>query len=71
MSELTLSQEEIIEVTGFKLASKQIAFFKEIGIDAKRRRDNTVFVNRFAYMAAANARAPEQAAAPKLKSMRR
>lgn len=71
MSELTLSQEEIVEVTGFKIPSKQIRFLKEIGIDAKKRRDNTVFVNRFAYMAAANPKPPSQEPAPKLKSIKR
>ena len=71
MSEIALSEDEIIEITRYKRPSLQIQFLKSIGIDARIRRDNTVFVNRFEYMAAANQKLPKQQSAPKLKSLRR
>jgi hypothetical protein len=47
MDSLTLSNEEIYQITHYKLPKKQLAALEELGIPAKLRRiDNTVCVLR-------------------------
>ncbi len=43
---LTLTPEELIEVTGYKLHCKQLAYFRALGVPAHRRPDGTVSVVR-------------------------
>jgi Domain of unknown function (DUF4224) len=47
---LTLSIEEIFEVTGYKRAADQAAFFAALGIPVHRRPDGSVSVCRQHYL---------------------
>ena len=46
MSGIVLTDDEIYEITRYKLAAKQLRALKEMGIKATRRHDNTVCVLR-------------------------
>lgn len=46
---LTLTQEELIEITGYKLASKQLDMLRAWGLPAQLRRNNTVSLGREHY----------------------
>jgi Domain of unknown function (DUF4224) len=46
---LTLTPEEIAEITGYKLVSKQLKVLKAMGLPAFRRPDNTVSLGRAHY----------------------
>ena len=43
---ITLTEEEIVAITGYHRAAYQLARLKEMGIPAHRRPDNTVVVLR-------------------------
>lgn len=46
LNDIALTQEQIEELTKYKLPSKQMAVLKRLGIRAERLRDNTVRVLR-------------------------
>lgn len=72
MENLTLSSQEIYDITHYKLPRKQLAALQALGIPAQLRKiDNTVCVLR-AYVKNPAAAAPSPAAAtgPKRKSAR-
>jgi hypothetical protein len=48
-SRLTLSHEELIEITGYKLPSQQLRVLCEKGLPAFLRPDNTVSLGRTHY----------------------
>jgi hypothetical protein len=68
MNSITLSQQEIEEITHLKRPAFQVKFLKQLGIEAKMRPDNTVLVMRHNLKPAANDAAIQQ---PTLKSSRR
>lgn len=43
---LTLTPEELIEVTGYKRGAEQLGYFKELDVPAHRRPDGSVAVVR-------------------------
>jgi len=47
---LTLTEAEIFEITGYRRAAEQLAWFKALGVQAKRRVDGTVSVARWDYL---------------------
>ena len=47
---LTLTPEEIREITGYRRAHEQLAWFKALGVPAKRRADGSVSVAREHYL---------------------
>lgn len=47
---LTLTPEELIEVTGYRLHCKQLLYFQTLGVPAHRRPDGTVSVCRQHYL---------------------
>lgn len=68
MSDLALSDDEIIELTRYRRAAEQLRKLKEMGVPATRLRDNTVRVLRMHLIhPAATAAAP----APQRKSARK
>lgn len=67
MSDLSLTDAEIIELTHYRRAHEQLRQLREMGIPATRRHDNTVLVLRMHLMHPAAA-AP--LAAPQRKSAR-
>ncbi len=54
---LTLTPEEIVEITGYRRAHEQITWFKGLGVPAKRRADGSVSVAREHYLRAGSSRA--------------
>jgi Domain of unknown function (DUF4224) len=54
---LTLTPEEILEITGYRRAHEQLRWFKAFGVPAKRRGDGTVSVAREHYLRAGASRA--------------
>lgn len=46
MTDLALTEEEIIELTHYRRAAEQLRKLKEMGVPATRLRDNTVRVLR-------------------------
>ena len=48
---LTLTPEEIFEITGYRRGREQLAWFKALGVPARRRADGTVSVAREHYSA--------------------
>jgi hypothetical protein len=54
---LTLTPEEILEITGYRRAHEQLMWFKAFGVPAKRRADGTVSVAREHYLQAGSSRA--------------
>jgi len=68
MNSITLSQQEIEEITHLKKPAFQVKYLKQIGIKAQVRPDNTVLVMRHHLAHAANDSAAPQ---PTLKSSRR
>lgn len=65
-----LSSDELFELTRYRRAAEQLRALKELGVPARRMRDNTVRVLRMHLMAPA-AVAPTSTARPKLKSRSR
>jgi hypothetical protein len=47
---LTLTPEEILEITGYRRAHEQLRWFKALGVPAKRRADGSVSVAREHYL---------------------
>lgn len=71
MDSLILSDEEIYQITHYKLPKKQLAALEELGIPAKLRKiDNTVCVLRAHVKNPGGAAAPAAAPGPKRKSAR-
>jgi hypothetical protein len=58
---LTLSPEEILEITGYRRAHEQLRWFKALGVPARRRGDGSVSVAREHYLRAGSSRASEVA----------
>lgn len=50
MSELALSDQEVIDLTHYRRAAEQLRALKEMGVPATRLRDNTVRVLRMHLM---------------------
>lgn len=67
MNSITLSQQEIEEITHLKRPTHQMRYLKGLGIKAQKRPDNTVLVLRHHLAPAAN----DTAQQPQLKSSRR
>lgn len=67
MNTIHLQQNEIIELTGYKKPTFQLKFLKELGIQAKKRQDNTICVLR---RDCTQFPANDAALMPKLKSAR-
>lgn len=71
MDSLILSDEEIYQITHYKLPKKQLAALEELGIPAKLRKiDNTVCVLRAHVKNPGGAAAPAATPGPKRKSVR-
>lgn len=71
MESLTLSNDEIYQITHYKLPRKQLAALKELGIPAQLRKiDNTVCVLRAYVNNPVAAPSPAAASGPKRKSAR-
>jgi hypothetical protein len=68
MSALSLTEEEIFELTHYRRAHEQLRKLKEIGIPATRLHDNKVLVLRMHLLHPSAAAAP---VAPQRKSARR
>ena len=47
---LTLTPEEMYDITGYTRAAEQLRWFEELGVPAKRRADGTVSVAREHYL---------------------
>ncbi|WP_454826086.1 DUF4224 domain-containing protein [Paraburkholderia xenovorans] len=69
--QIDLTEEEIVRMTGYRRPGKQIETLKSLGIPARRRPDNSVFVMRVHCLYPVGA--PERAwnDRPKLKSISR
>jgi hypothetical protein len=68
MSTITLTEQEIEEITHYKKPSHQIRSLRELGIKAEKRPDNTVLVFRHHLT---QTQAANDAKQPSLKSSRR
>jgi hypothetical protein len=68
MSDLSLTEEEIFELTHYRRAAEQLRKLKEMGVPATRLRDNTVRVLR---MHLVHPAAMPAAPAPQRKSARK
>jgi Domain of unknown function (DUF4224) len=53
---LTLTPEEILEITGYRRAQEQLRWFKALGVPARRRADGSVSVAREHYLRAGSSR---------------
>lgn len=53
---MTLTPEEIVEITGYRRAHEQLTWFKGLGVPAKRRADGSVSVAREHYLRAGSSR---------------
>ncbi len=71
MQSLTLTEEEIVEATGYKQPCRQLAALLRAGIPADRRPDGSVRVWRHHITGAGAAKTQERRREPKLKSDRR
>lgn len=67
MSSLALTQDEVVEVTGYRRVSRQLAILRELGIPCRRRPDNTVLVLRMHFLQPVERANPEP---PRLRSSR-
>lgn len=69
---LTLTEEEIVEITGYRRGYEQLAFFKSLGVPARRRPDGSVSVCREHYirLGAATPPASNVESRPRLRSER-
>lgn len=56
---ITLTAEELVEVTGYQRAAEQLKWFRALGLPAKRRADGTVSVAREHYLYAGKPAAAE------------
>ncbi|MBA5686170.1 DUF4224 domain-containing protein [Rugamonas apoptosis] len=65
MSSLALTEDEVVEVTGYRRISRQMAILREFGIPCRRRPDNTVLVLRMHFLQPVEHANPEL---PRLKS---
>jgi Domain of unknown function (DUF4224) len=55
---LTLTPEEIVEITGYRRGHEQLRWFRSLGVPAKRRPDGSVSVAREHYFALGRGREP-------------
>ena len=69
MSDLTLSEEEIKEITGYVKSGYQLKVLAELGIPARKRVDNSISVLRMHCLYPSTNQTPINA--PKLKSSRK
>jgi Domain of unknown function (DUF4224) len=67
---LTLTAEELVEITGYTRSFEQLKWFRGLGVPAKRRADGTVSVAREHYLRAGTKVAPVESRAPRLKCER-
>jgi hypothetical protein len=49
---LTLTPEELVEITGYTRGAEQLKWFRALGVPAKRRADGSVSVAREHYLRA-------------------
>ena len=68
---LDLSQEEIIQLTGYRWPTKQIEMLESMGVPARRRLDNSVFVLRAHCMRPMAPQPQTEQAKPKLRLIKR
>ena len=68
---LTLTAEELVEITGYTRGAEQLMWFRGLGVPAKRRADGTVSVAREHYLRAGTKVAPVESRAPRLKCEQR
>nr|WP_198982705.1 DUF4224 domain-containing protein [Herbaspirillum sp. ASV7] len=68
---LTLTEEEIFEITGYRRPSAQLRALEEMGIPARRRPDNTVMVLRVYVTTRPDADAVPPIPEPKLRVIRK
>jgi hypothetical protein len=68
---LELTEEEIVRMTGYRRAGKQIETFESLGIPARRRPDNTVLVLRVHCLYPIDSPQREASDRPKLRSIPR
>lgn len=65
---LTLTPEELLEVTGYRRGADQLAFFRGLGIPAHRRPDGSVSVCRQHYLDLTRRAEAPSAPRPQLRS---
>jgi hypothetical protein len=65
---LTLTPDELVEVTGYVRGADQLRYFQNLGVPAHRRPDGTVSVCRQHYIELRRTTSPEQAPRPRLRS---
>jgi len=68
---ITLTPEELVEITGYQRAAEQLKWFRALGVPAKRRADGTVSVAREHYLRHGTKAAPTVESSPRLQSDRR
>ena len=69
---LTLSEEELFEITGYRRGHEQLQWLKQYGVLAKRRPDGTMSVAREHYMRhGTKTAAPAVESRPRLQSEKR
>jgi hypothetical protein len=64
MQPLTLTPEELVEITGYTRGAEQLKWFRALGVPAKRRADGTMSVAREHYLRAGVKAAPEEKRRP-------
>jgi hypothetical protein len=47
---ITLTPEELVEITGYQRSAEQLKWFRALGVPARRRADGTVSVGREHYL---------------------
>lgn len=67
---LTLTPAELTEVTGYRRAAEQLAYFRRLGVPAHRRPDGTVSVVRQHLLDLQRRAETSSAPRPQLKSSR-
>lgn len=55
---ITLTPEELVQITGYQRAAEQLKWFHALGVPAKRRADGTVSVAREHYLRAGTKQPP-------------
>lgn len=70
MSDLTLTEQQIVDITGYKQPSRQLKIFEALGVPAHRRVDGSVSVCRQHYLELRRAQ-QEDRPTPKLRPIRR
>ncbi|QBP75366.1 DUF4224 domain-containing protein [Herbaspirillum huttiense] len=68
---ITLTEQEVVAVTGYHRPAYQLARLKEMGIPAHRRPDNTIMVLRVYVTTRPEAAAAPEKQEPKLRLIRK